>query len=282
MRNGFTFNGIHSSQFGATVKTKSRPIRPAKKCFLTDVPCRDGEYDFSASNAAGREFFSSRIFTVTVTVCADDIYKLQNKLSRVSKWLLGSGTLIFDDMPMVEWRAQISEDIIYLPESGAKSATVEISFRAEPFAYCIFNSQGPYIGSEAVTLGEYIPIGMEDLYKYAVSGIGMLDIFNCGDRPARPAMLIEGAASAVKLTDGEKTLSFNATGSVTVDFDTQTVTDGNGSVSVSGEFFELRPGNNVWRIENSNVSELGITVIYTPEFMYNAVFEDVEWGDASA
>ena len=65
MRNGFIFKDRHSSDFGVTVRTKSRPILPSVKENIVDLPYRDGGYDFSKANPFGREFYNDRIFTVT-------------------------------------------------------------------------------------------------------------------------------------------------------------------------------------------------------------------------
>ena len=57
MRNGFIFKDRHSSDFGVTVRTKSRPILPSVKENIVDLPYRDGGYDFSKANpfrASGR------------------------------------------------------------------------------------------------------------------------------------------------------------------------------------------------------------------------------------
>ena len=56
MRNGFIFKDRHSSDFGVTVRTKSRPILPSVKENIVDLPYRDGVYDFSKANPFGREF----------------------------------------------------------------------------------------------------------------------------------------------------------------------------------------------------------------------------------
>ena len=68
MRNGFIFKDRHSSDFGVTVRTKSRPILPSVKENIVDLPYRDGGYDFSKANPFGREFYNDRIFTVTFNI----------------------------------------------------------------------------------------------------------------------------------------------------------------------------------------------------------------------
>lgn len=46
MRNGFYFKNKHSNDFGVTVQTQSRPIKPEMKIQTYDSPYIDGEYDF--------------------------------------------------------------------------------------------------------------------------------------------------------------------------------------------------------------------------------------------
>lgn len=282
MRNGFKFNNRHSSQYGVTVRTKSRPIRPSAKSFTADMPCRDGVYDFSMANPSEREFFNERIFTVTLSVCADGLRAMQERLTKLSLWLTGSGELIFDDMPLIVWRGRITDEIIYMPEHDGKKAVMEITFRVKPFGECIFGSEGPALDTVCIRLDENIPIGFDELYTFTISCSGDLRIINFGDRPARPVLDITGSAAGVRLELGGRSLSFNASGNVKVDFEKQNVTDENGSISVSGEFFEFQRGNNLLHIENSNTSSLQISVSYTPEFMYDVYFDDMEWGAANA
>ena len=143
MRNGFIFKDRHSSDFGVTVRTKSRPILPSVKENIVDLPYRDGGYDFSKANPFGREFYNDRIFTVTFNIYADNLAEMQRNLSLLSLWLCGEGELIFDDMPFSKWRGKVSDEVIYMPEYSGRKAVMEVSFRAEPFCKCIFDTEGP-------------------------------------------------------------------------------------------------------------------------------------------
>ena len=42
----FTFKNKHSNDFGVTVQTQSRPIKPEMKIQTYDSPYIDGEYEF--------------------------------------------------------------------------------------------------------------------------------------------------------------------------------------------------------------------------------------------
>lgn len=276
MRNGFTFNGRHSSEFEVTVKTKSRPLRPSVKEINIDMPCRDGVYDFSEANPYGREFFNERIFIMVISVYADNLNKMQNKLSAISLWLTGKGELIFDDIPLVKWYGRIFDEIMYMPEHNGRKTVIEVSFRAEPFGFGVFDTDGPTLGTE-IELDTNIPMQISDFMSFTVKGKGDLNVINFGDRPIRPVIEITGQARGIVLGMGDKSLSFNADGDVSVDFEKQNVTGENGSIKVLGDFFEFPAGNSVLHIENSNTSNLTVQLSYVPQFMYSVHFDDVEW-----
>lgn len=279
MRNGFTFKNQHSSEFNVTVKTKSRPIRPSRKSYMTDVPCRDGVYDFSSSNEYGREFYNDRIFSVSIGVCADNLEQMQYILSKLSLWLCGNGDLIFDDIPLIVWKGRIIDEIIYMPENDGRKAMLEVSFRVEPFGYCIFDNNGPIL-DDALWIGSNIPIEMDTYYSFSLSGNGTVNFINCGDRPISPVISVANANGKIKFTLGNKSLTFTAKGNTEVDFEKHIVKCDEKSVYISGEFFEFQPGSNMLSVESQNAVSLRLT--FTPRFMYGAVFDDVDWGDDDA
>ena len=280
MRSGFKFKDKHSSFFGVTVKTKSRPIRPEAKVYTLDIPCRDGAYDFSEANQAGREYFYDRTFVITISVCADNIHTLQDRLSQLSSWLMGSGELIFDDMPNTVWYGRISDEIIYMPNHGGSSATFEVSMRVRPFGKCIFGTEGPVLDIEMM-IDNTIPLALDETMHYVVSGSGTIAVRNFGERPLRPCIHIQGANAVILKLDG-KTLSFESKGECIVDFEKQSVIAAGNNVEVSGEFFEFMPGKNLLYFENSGSGAVTIDVSYTPEFNYGVNLEAIDWGEDDA
>ena len=222
MRNGFIFKDRHSSDFGVTVRTKSRPILPSVKENIVDLPYRDGGYDFSKANPFGREFYNDRIFTVTFNIYADNLAEMQRKLSLLSLWLCGEGELIFDDMPFSKWRGKVSDEVIYMPEHSGHKAVMEVSFRAEPFCKCIFDTEGPALGMPFM-LGANIPIDISCLFKFNISGSGDISVYNFGDRPVRPIVKLGASARNVTLSMNGKSLAFMSNGQTTIDFEKQNV-----------------------------------------------------------
>jgi predicted phage tail component-like protein len=280
LRNGFKFKDRHSSEFGVTVKTKSRPIRPEAKTYMLDLPMRDGAYDLSAANEGGREYYYDRTFTMVLNVCADSLRELQNKLSSLSGWLSGSGDLIFDDMPETVWYGKISDEIIYAPERGGKCAALEVSIRVKPFAKCIFGTEGPVLDTE-LPIDSGIALIFEELMRFTVTGSAVLKVHNFGERPIRPKVTIENGGSVI-MELGEKRLSFDSGGSCIVDFEERSVTANGENIAVSGEFFELSSGENSVRFENSDSEEVTVEFSYTPEFNYGVNPDAIDWGDDDA
>ncbi len=280
MRNGFTFKDRHSSDFGVTVKTRSRPIRPEVKRVSADLACRDGEYDFSAANPFGREFYYDRTFTVILGVYADNLSALQDKLGAIALWLMGGGELIFDDMPYLKWDAKISDEIIYMPEHGGKNASLEASFRVKPFASFIFSGEeGILLDSPGVLLESSIPIGIDEKYNFEAKNGDVIEFFNYGDRPARPLVRIENSRGRTSLNMGDRSIGYELTGTALVDFERQTVTDGNGKMlSVYGDFFEFEQGCNKITVGHSAADKLSISFSFTPQFVYNATPATIDWG----
>lgn len=281
MRNGFKFKGIHSSEYGVTVRTKSRPLRPEVKSFTVDMPCRDGVYDFTRANPMERECYYERNITVSMAVCASGLGELQNKLSQLALWLTGSGELVFDDMPYTVWQGRLIDEIVFLPEHAGRSAVIEIVFRVQPFSTCVFDSDGPMLDF-TVPLDTNIPIGIDAHLTGTVTGSENIRVLNFGDRPVRPVIKLTGNVRSVIMTACGKTLSFTASGEASVDCEKQSVMSGDNYLAVSGEFFELKPGANTIRIENSNTSQITAEVSYSPQFTYGVDFDMIDWSDGDA
>lgn len=281
MRNGFMFKNRHSSELGVTVRTKSRPVLPSVKESITDLPCRDGGYDFSRANPFGREFYNDRIITVSLVLLDGDIYQMQKKLTELSMWLSGEGELIFDDMPFVAWYGKVSDEIIYMPEHSGRKAAMEVSFRVRPFGACVFDTDGPTIGLP-LELNSNIPIDISAGYKTTIKGVGTVNVYNFGDRPIRPVITLGKNAREAVLSLGDKSLSFVTIGETEIDFEKQSVKNADGYVPMTGDFFEFASGDNLLKITNSLTKAMTVEISFKPCFMYGEHFDDLEWGDGDA
>ncbi len=294
MRNGFTFKNRHSSEFGIVAKTKSRPVLPEMKSYTFDSPLINGMYDFSESNEYGHAFYNDRFFEITLQVSADSLRELETKVSKIAVWLKGSGDLIFDDMPLVKWRARVVSELGFVPELRGKTTVMTVAFRAAPFSVCVFDTvSGPVIDS-AVELGMNVPLDVPERFIWTVTGgessyaaAGKtINVINAGNVHLSPLIRMEGTVKNISIESGDKTLSVNTSGSgFVIDLKKKTVTDLSGQsvmTSVSGDFFELETDVNKITVSLYAIGEASIAVEYTPEFVYDFDFDDVDWSESNA
>lgn len=103
---GFTYNGVHSSNYGLNVLSVQRGILPPITARLLDVPGRPGSY------YQGRQV-GARTITVDVQVTALDYADLRAKVRAIAAWLMPGPDpkpLVFDEEPDKTWYAVLSGD----------------------------------------------------------------------------------------------------------------------------------------------------------------------------
>lgn len=294
MRNGFIFKDRHSSEFGVVAKTKSRPVLPEMKSYTFDSPLTDGAYDFSESNEYGHAFYNDRFFEVALQVSADSLRTLETKVSKIAVWLKGSGELIFDDMPLVKWRARVVSELGFVPEPRGKTTVMTVAFRAAPFSECVFDTaDGPVIDS-VIELDTNIPLDIPGRFIWTVTGgessyaaaEKTISVINAGNVYASPVIRIKGTVKNISIASGDKTLSAKTSGSgFIIDLKKKTVTDLSGQnvmTSVSGDFFELKAGVSEITVSLYAIGEASVVAEYTPEFVYDFDFDDVDWSESNA
>ncbi len=294
MRKGFTFKNRHSSEFGAVARTKSRPVLPEMKSCTFDSPLIDGVYDFSESNEYGRAFYNDRFFEIELQVSADSLKTLETKASKIAVWLKGSGELIFDDMPLVKWKARVVSELGFVPELRGKTTVMTVTFRAAPFSECVFDTvDGPIIDA-ALELDTNIPLDVPERFIWSVTGgesgyaaaVKTINVINAGNVYARPVIRIEGTVKNISIALGDKTLSVQTSGSgFIIDLEKKTVTDLSGQnamTSVSGDFFELETGVNEITVSLYAIGEASVAAEYTPKFVYDFDLDDADWSESNA
>lgn len=90
---GFTFRGIHSSQFNIICDPQSLQLLPARRRYLTTVPGRSGSHVHDDGTYEDRE----GKFTCYYTKKADSNISLQAR--EIAAWLAEEGLLFFDNEP---------------------------------------------------------------------------------------------------------------------------------------------------------------------------------------
>ncbi|MGM9937962.1 MAG: phage distal tail protein, partial [Candidatus Ornithomonoglobus sp.] len=253
MQTGFTFKGRHSREFGIYASTKLRPVLPEVKRLTFEPDGADGVVDLSACNSSGRFLYNERVFQINVGVKADDIYKLQNRFSKIASWLHGTGELRFDDLPGIVWDASIISPVEYAPEAAGKKAILSVSINAKPFSRADFIAGEPIPIGSSIPIDAQLPLGYgEDMTATMTSETQTFTVYNIGTAPTRPIITLTGSytgyAYTVSISDGVTALEFQREKTDTeniVDMENGTLTaDGTARAPTGGDFFELRPGEN--------------------------------------
>lgn len=294
MRFGFTYKGKHSSEFGITAKSKSRPILPSMKYSSFESPAMDGVYDFSASNQYGHAFYNDRFFEIQIQVSAKDMRALEKKVSKIAVWLKGKGELVFDDMPFVKWQAKIVSEMGFVPEIRGSATVMTAVFRVEPFSVCFFDTaDGPMLES-VIELDTNLPVDVPEQFTWSFAGAEgqyesvskTIRVVNVGDVEVLPVIRINGQVKNIGIVCGSQILAVDTSGSgFVIDCKRHIITDADG-VSVmtkaAGNFPEIGIGVSEIRLSMSVKGVAEVRVEYTPRFVYDCDFDDVDWGESNA
>lgn len=285
MKNGFTFKNKHSSEFGATVKTRSRRLLPDVKSYFYSAPLMDGSYDFTAVNPMGREFYNDRIFELSLQITADCLDELEHKTARLAAWLRGSGDIIFDSAAGVKWMGRFISDMSFAPERRGKSAVVSSIFQSEPIGRASFTTGEGICLGDAVRLDSDIPLDMSAYFeKQLTHGENTVDFINLGDFYVRPALEFGSGAQNITVTyGGSKIMLEGLTDGAVIDLEKCNVTDNSGNSILSkmqGSFFELPPGRNALSVYVS--APCALTIDYAPRTIYDFDFSSIDWGETGA
>lgn len=302
MQSGFSFNGIHSRDMGVYPATKRRAVLPEVRRLSITPDALDGLSELSENNIYNRFLYNERVFQIDIGIKGNDIFELNGKLSRVARWLCGSGKLIFDDLPGVYWDASVISPAEFAHEAAGKKAVISVSFNAKPFSCSQRTAaEGVLIGTEYIRICDNIPVVFDTLIT-AAAGIKLnsnfipllsavpsngnvsdghceITAYNIGNVPVKPVISIvfpETAQSAhnVNITarNGD-TFAFEIHSGVTytvIDMDKAVLLqDNNAFVPSSGRFFELSVGENLISVDISPQTEpVAVKLDYTPHFIY--------------
>lgn len=145
---GFSFNGLHSSQFGIKSVSSSnrytRGLLPASSDISIEVNGGSGSYYFGSE-------LKNRTFNLTLAF--DDV--TEQEVREISRWLYANGgvaSLIFDELPYIQYYARMNgtPDMKYLVFDDAYGARVykgelNITFTAyDPYGYSVHKYLSEY------------------------------------------------------------------------------------------------------------------------------------------
>lgn len=272
MRTGFTFREQHSGSFdGVTVKTVDRPVRPDTKEETFNPSNGDGERSFARANPYGHEFYESKIYQMEMNIVASGLSDLQNKITKLSRWIIGSGILIFDDTPLVRWIGRIVDTVQYMPEHGGKNAKFIVKYKVQPFAELVFNTiEGACLDDE-IELDSDIPLDLGEYFTF--EGAGAHTVKNIGDMPVRPIITVYNATKPVTISVNG--IELIVPKSAEIDCENYTVRNMEGNSlmrEISGDFFELAVGDNTMTVKSSE--NVTVEVEYNPRYIHNVDTKD--------
>lgn len=284
MKQGFTFKNRHSSEFGVVVKTKTRPLIPEVKTYISEAPLMDGGYDFTSANHFGREFYNDRMIEPMLQITADNLEGLERKAAKIATWLRGSGDLIFDSAHGVKWTGRFVSETAFVPEHRGKTAVVSAVFRAKPIGKATFDTIGGISLGDAVSLDGNIPLDMSEYFEKSLTqGENTVRFVNIGDFYVRPVFEF-GDTNNITLSYGDsKIMLEDLSGGAVIDLERCVITDLSGQSimnKLQGNFFELPPGVSDIRIYVDTPCSLKIR--YAPQTIYDFDFTDIDWGDGDA
>jgi predicted phage tail component-like protein len=98
----FSFNGIHALEMGVIADQLSRELKPQRRVTQTQIPGRDGTYDYSDGT------YDNVILTFKCNFIGKDIDRYKDK---VAMWLSGSGVLTLDTDTTRHYNANVYASI---------------------------------------------------------------------------------------------------------------------------------------------------------------------------
>ena len=244
---GFSFNGTRCEQYGIVMCSKNRPVLPEPKIVTEEVPARNGSYDFSAANPFGRTMYKDRDISIECSFISGGVPQTRAATHEIAAWLAcGEAQLMFDDEPEVYYLARVANRID-LSQQISKVGIFNVNFRCRPFAISKIPSGEPG-GDNVFTVTN----------SAVTPGSGMnFTVLNRGSAHVRPLVQFVGTYAQTKIfhSKGLVQLPSIATGTIAVDCERMKVTQNNANISLScsGTFFELAPGNNTFSLQQTGV-----------------------------
>jgi phage-related protein len=243
---------------------------PAVKTYTQDAPESDSDYDFSEYNDSGRLHYYDRVFEGTLTAVGGNMTQLHMTMTKLAQWLFGGWkTLEFDDMPGTLWTAKVENPDQVSFDLG-RIGTASIYFRVKPFSKWFLNSMSGGIPLDSKILlqtGIPLDLNLSNVFNF-VAGNQTFTLSNLGDYYTQPKITVTGSFSQFTIGIGAKTYTYSAsatTGDVLViDCQTQIITKNgvNAMKNVTGNPFELAPGENVITINSNGTGQASVLFDY--------------------
>ncbi len=186
---GFSFNGIHSSQFGLYVVSRSnrysRSLLPTTNDVTVDVDGIDGVYYFGST-------FKNTTFNLSLAF--DTV--TEQELREMSSWLHCNGIvapLIFDELPYIQYYARPTGNIDFKfitfedsPDERIYKGEASITFTSyDPYGYVVHKFLSEYddtnIAEWSAASKLLLSKKVDNVDYYDTYNTGIIPLYNSGD-----------------------------------------------------------------------------------------------------
>lgn len=241
-----TFDGVAASSLGFRVLKANRSALPQMRDYKVDIPGRPGSYVFSATPG-------DRKIIVTLGIDADDAADYIEKMRALAGWLWTGGKkhLVFSDEPDKYWNACVAPADSLELERDVEIGVVDVEFTADAYAYSVTPGYEEWDTATASTLTVTNNGTVDSYVRFLATATEAVQSprFKLGN-----ALLV-----APSLSVGQTLDVFGPTRSIFVDG----VSNWTG---VSGEFFDLAPGENVLEYASTS-GHLDVEVFWQPAWL---------------
>lgn len=240
MKNGFTYNGIHSSQFNIVADRETHSILPEQRKYQVVVPGRDGVVDFGIGGYGTKQISFDIYYE-------GDFADLRYMTDQITAWLASPKgeyrQLSFDDKPNRYYLAKLTSATDFRNATNRRIGA--LTFECNP--PWVFEN-GIALTPDLLSWNTAELIGNEYIQSFASSGYMRFSL--TGTKPVKPVIKLIGRIPAgTTLNYSGKSLIYTVNQTwdgIVIDCDNETVTrmsDGaNLYPYMSGEFFEFSPG----------------------------------------
>lgn len=225
---GFKFNGIHTKEFGMSLKERLAPT-PEEKTITEEVPFMQGVYDFS--DLLGERIFKNRTLSYRFEVYQRDYQHRKVNEIVLKNWLMKRGIQpLYDDHDRGYYYLAKCTNVDIEDDHQGGRLIINITFDAAPFMkssleegndiWDLFNFEIDYAQDV-----EYTVNGRLDISLLNVGSIGVVPTITAGsqmtivkDSMTYKVPVGESKSESFRLEIGENQLSITGNGTIKFTF----------------------------------------------------------------
>jgi len=201
IKEGFTFDGKHTKEFGMSLKDRKTPT-PEEKKITEEVPFMHGIYDFSM--ILGERIYQNRPLTYVFEVYERDYEHRKVYEAKIKNWLMKPGySPLYDDYDRNYYYLVKCENVNIEDDHKGGRLIINISFDAYPFKKAVY-PEGNDIWDEF-----NFELDVSQPVEFTVNGsqyINLLNVGSCGVVPtvtASAPMTIRKNGCTYQVPQGE-------------------------------------------------------------------------------